>query len=79
VVRTQMKQSLHQALIALLIIVRAGPVLAAETEEKEPSLTEVNKQLTNPVSSIWSLTAQFNNFIFENAIGTTTCCSSGCC
>jgi hypothetical protein len=61
-----MKPSLYRAAIALLLIVGAGPVSAAETEEKEPSLDEVNKQLTNPVSSIWSLTAQFNNFILEN-------------
>jgi hypothetical protein len=61
-----MRHSLHRVAIALLLIVSAGPVSAAETEEKQPSLTEVNKQLTNPVSSIWSLTAQFNNFILEN-------------
>jgi hypothetical protein len=64
--RAEMKHSLHRAVIALLLVVSAGPILAAETEEKEPSLDEVNKQLTNPVSSIWSLTAEFNNFILEN-------------
>ena len=50
---------------------RAGaaetPALGAgDTGEKGSSLKEVNKQLTSPVSSIWSLTFQFNNFILEN-------------
>jgi hypothetical protein len=39
---------------------------AVEAEEKEPSLTEVNKQLTNPVSSFWSITMQFNNYYLAN-------------
>jgi hypothetical protein len=38
----------------------AGP------EEQEPSLTEVNKQLTNPVSDFWSITMQFNNYSLAN-------------
>jgi hypothetical protein len=61
-----MKHSLHRAAIALLLVVGAGHIQAAEAEEKEPSLSEVNKQLTNPGSSVCSLTAQFNNFILEN-------------
>jgi len=36
------------------------------SEEKEQSLSEINRKLTNPISSIWSLTFQFNNFILEN-------------
>jgi hypothetical protein len=62
--RAQWRCSLTIAVLA--IVVAIGPTAAAETDEKEPSLTEVNKQLTNPVSSIWSLTFQFNNFILEN-------------
>ncbi len=54
------------AIAVLAMVVGIGAVAAAETDEKEQSLTEVNKQLTNPVSSIWSLTFQFNNFILEN-------------
>jgi hypothetical protein len=37
----------------------------AEDQEKA-SLTEINKQLSNPVTSFWSLTFQFNNYSLEN-------------
>jgi hypothetical protein len=43
-----------------------GAAPAAEGKEEEPSLTEVNKQLSNPVSSYWSLTMQFNNYYLAN-------------
>jgi hypothetical protein len=57
----------HAATALLLVILGSGPIAAAaEPEENEQSLSEVNKQLTNPVSRIWSLTFQFNNFILEN-------------
>ena len=36
-------------------------------EGKEPSLTEINKQLTNPVSSLWALSFQFNNYYLTNS------------
>lgn len=62
-----LSSNLYRAAIALLLIlVGSGRVAAAEPEEKEQSLTEINKQLTNPVTSIWSLTFQFNNYILEN-------------
>jgi hypothetical protein len=32
----------------------------------EPSASELNKQLSNPVTSLWSLGFQFNNFRLEN-------------
>ena len=32
----------------------------------EPSASELNRQLTNPVSSIWSIANQFNNFELNN-------------
>ncbi len=35
-------------------------------EAKAQSLTEINKQLTNPVSSIWALSFQFNNYYLTN-------------
>ncbi len=38
----------------------------AEAEGEHQSLTEVNKQLTNPVSSIWALSMQFNNYSLAN-------------
>ena len=42
--------------------------LVAETESPtgEPSASELNRQLTNPVSSIWSIANQFNNFELNN-------------
>jgi hypothetical protein len=43
----------------------AAPV--DETEQgNEHSATEINKQLSNPVTSFWSLTFQFNNYDLEN-------------
>jgi hypothetical protein len=41
----------------------------AEGKEGEPhqvSASELNRQLSNPVTSLWSLTFQFNNFRLEN-------------
>ena len=32
----------------------------------EPSASELNRQLTNPVSSLWSIANQFNNFELNN-------------
>jgi hypothetical protein len=43
--------------IVLLAALLAEPSLA-----QEHSATEINKQLTNPVSSLWSITFQQNNF-----------------
>src|SRR5437870_12534204 len=33
-----------------------------ESPSGEPSSSELNRQLTNPVSSLWSISNQFNNF-----------------
>ena len=43
-------------------------ILGAVTESPagEPSASELNRQLTNPVSSIWSIANQFNNFELNN-------------
>jgi len=35
-------------------------------ESAEPSTSELNKQLANPVTSLWSLQFQFNNYRLEN-------------
>ncbi|MGA3114109.1 MAG: transporter [Syntrophobacteraceae bacterium] len=46
-----------------------GTGAALEAEAEAPgaqSLTEVNKQLTNPVSSFWSLAIQQNNYLLDN-------------
>ena len=37
-----------------------------ESPTGEPSASELNRQLTNPVSSIWSISNQFNNFELNN-------------
>ena len=39
---------------------------AAEPEGHEESASALNQQLSNPVSSIWSITNQFNNFKLAN-------------
>lgn len=49
----------------------AGPHLAApgapeDEETKRKDLTEINKQLTNPVSELWSITFQQNNYYLNN-------------
>src|SRR5262245_28271093 len=51
---------LSSAFLAAWLV--AAPAEADEAEPHEASATEINKQLTNPVSSIWSLTFQQNNF-----------------
>ena len=37
-----------------------------ESPAGEPSASELNRQLSNPVSSIWSIANQFNNFELNN-------------
>ena len=37
-----------------------------ESPSGEPSASELNRQLTNPVSSLWSISNQFNNFELNN-------------
>jgi hypothetical protein len=43
-----------------------GAVTESPTGEGEESASELNRQLTNPVSSIWSIANQFNNFELNN-------------
>ena len=38
----------------------------AQSPSGEPSASELNRQLTNPVSSLWSISSQFNNFELNN-------------
>ena len=40
--------------------------LAVESPTAEPDASELNRQLTNPVSSLWSIESQFNNFELNN-------------
>ena len=42
---------------------RARP---AEPEAADESASELNRKLTNPVSTIWSISNQFNNYKLEN-------------
>jgi hypothetical protein len=44
----------------------AGGAPGREPEVHEASASELNKQLSNPVTSLWSLSFQFNNFRLEN-------------
>src|SRR5215469_4302148 len=37
-----------------------------ESSDGEESASELNRKLTNPVSSIWSIQSQFNNFELNN-------------
>ena len=37
-----------------------------ESSDGEPSASELNRKLTNPVSDIWSISNQFNNFELNN-------------
>jgi hypothetical protein len=62
--RAQLSCSL--AIAGLAAVMASGPLAAAEPEENAQSAKELNKQLSNPVTSLWSLTFQFNNYILEN-------------
>jgi len=42
---------------------------SAQGEEKEDSMTEINKKLTNPVSDLWSITFQQNNYMLDMGPG----------
>jgi hypothetical protein len=61
-------------LAALSLAWLAAPAVAAEHAPaepeggKEPSLSDVNKALTNPVSDIWSITFQQNNFVLKHQL-----------
>jgi len=43
-----------------------GVVTQSSAGEGEESASELNRKLTNPVSSIWSISNQFNNFELNN-------------
>jgi hypothetical protein len=38
----------------------------AQTQEAGQSAQELSKQLSNPVTNLWSLNFQFNNYILDN-------------
>ena len=43
-----------------------GAVTSPSTEDADKSSSELNRELTNPVSSLWSIANQFNNFELNN-------------
>jgi len=45
------------------------PAAPAEAANDDKELGEINKQLTNPVSSLWSITFQQNNFVLDPGNG----------
>jgi hypothetical protein len=63
------------AVICCVLLVMVGaPVWAADVPMKEEeaqgeSLTEVNKKLTNPVSDLWSISFQQNNYALDMGPG----------
>src|SRR5215469_9588404 len=50
----------------------------AEASDGEESASELNRKLTNPVSSIWSIANQFNNFELNNGQWNNNWNSSRC-
>ncbi len=56
--------------VSLRLSLRNGESLSygavTQSPNTEPSASELNRQLTNPVSSIWSIANQFNNFELNN-------------
>jgi len=48
--------------LGILAAFGVAPPLAAEEARAAASATEINKQLTNPVSNLWSIAFQQNNF-----------------
>src|SRR5262245_36558920 len=56
----------EDARLTLFTGLSAQAAPAAEPDESEASASELNRKLTNPVSTLWSLSNQFNNFKLEN-------------
>ncbi len=62
-------------IIAVLVMVPVRSATASEakglsgSEEGSETLTEVNKKLTNPVSEIWSIAFQQNNYVVRTVPG----------
>ncbi len=53
----------------LLLVVASLSSVAAEPEPAEHSLADVNKKLSNPVSELWSIAFQQNNFLIDPGHG----------
>jgi len=75
-----MKAKVLFALTCTVVLLFNVPLLAADSsrtnapnegEAGGKSLTELNKQLTNPISSLWSIAFQQNNYILDMGPGKT--------
>jgi hypothetical protein len=77
--RTRRKVQAGVALVWLVVICGAAHAVAQTTQNPSPvdesqppdnqkSLTEVNKELSNPISSIWALQLQENTFFIHPGI-----------
>jgi hypothetical protein len=80
-----MKTKLIWIMAWMVVVLFATPLRAADApattasaqgEKKEESLTEINEKLTNPVSEIWSITFQQNNYILDMSSGKSDRCNS---
>ena len=57
-------------LVATSLWAADAPVTtAASGGEPEPDLTEINKKITNPVSDLWSIAFQQNNYMLDMGAG----------
>jgi hypothetical protein len=62
------------ALVLVVVLIStplwaADPTGPSEGKEGGQSLTEVNKKLTNPVSELWSISFQQNNYVVSTVTG----------
>ncbi len=69
-----MKAKLILTVMCMVVILLAAPLWAADAPAREggprgESLTELNKELTNPISSLWSIAFQQNNYILDMGPG----------
>ena len=72
-----MKKEFMLGALCLGMVLVAAPLWAADapttaapaTGHEEESATEVNKKLSNPVSSIWSISFQQNNYMLDMGPG----------
>jgi len=60
----------REAHVSLAVALQSGENFSlgavTESSDGDESASELNRQLTNPVSSIWSISNQFNNFELNN-------------
>ena len=58
--------SARDSRVSLSLPLQGSEEAVTESPSGEPSSSELNRQLTNPVSSLWSISNQFNNFELNN-------------